>query len=250
MFQVNLFALQHIPEINTGDNIGKIIIDCMKEEGFLLSDGDIIVIAHKIVSKAEGRLIHLSQVQPGDDAKKLSDITGKDARLIELILQESEEIVKVRRGLIIARHRLGFVCANAAIDQSNAGKDSVVLLPENPDKSAKGISKLIKSEVGKDVAVVINDSHGRPFRQGSIGIAVGIWGMKPLLSYVGKKDRYGYKMRSSVEAIADELASAATLLMGQSNESRPVVLFKGISYEAGDDGVKPLIRPPELDLFR
>jgi len=247
---MNLFAPQNIPEINTGDNIGKIIIGCMKKEGFQLSDGDIIVIAHKIVSKAEGRLIHLSQVQPSDEARNLSDITGKDARLVELILQESKEIVKVQRGLIIARHRLGFVCANAAIDQSNAGKDSVVLLPENPDQSAKEICELIKSEVGKEVAVIINDSHGRPFRQGAIGIAVGIWGMKPLLSYIGKKDRYGYKMRSSVEAIADEMASAATLLMGQGDESRPVVIIKGISYEAGDDGVKPLIRPPELDLFR
>jgi len=250
MLQMSLFALQNIPDIKPGDDIGKIISDCMKREGFLLSDGDIVVVAHKIVSKAEGRLINLSQVEPSSKARQLSEIVGKDPRLIELILQESEEIVKVRKGLIIARHRLGFVCANAAIDQSNAGEGTAILLPENPDESAKRICKSIKEETGKNIAVIINDSHGRPFRQGAIGIAVGIWGIKPLLSYAGKRDRYGYTLRSSVEAIADELSSAATLLMGQSNEGRPVVIIKGLSYEAGDGGVKSLIRSPKLDLFR
>ncbi|MDD4569219.1 MAG: coenzyme F420-0:L-glutamate ligase [Tepidanaerobacteraceae bacterium] len=249
MYQMNLFAPENIPEINIGDNIGRIIIDCLKEKQFSLSNGDIIVIAHKIISKAEGRLIHLSEVLPSDEARNLSELTGKDPHLIQVILQESKEIVKVRKGLIIARHRLGFVCANAAIDQSNAGIDSVVLLPEDPDRSAKEICNLIKSELGKDVAVIVNDSHGRPFREGAIGIAVGIAGMKPLLSYVGKKDRYGYVMRSSVEAVVDEIASAATLLMGQSDESRPVVVIRGYSYEFGNDGIKDLLRPVEKDLF-
>ena len=250
MFRMNLFAPENIPEITSGDNLGRIFIDCLKREQFSLTDGDIVVVAHKIVSKAENRCIFLNDVIPSDRAKELGKITGKDARLIELMLHESKEVLKVRQGLIITRHRLGFVCANAAIDQSNAdGKDCVILLPKDPDKSARDIRKSIKQESGKTVAVIINDSHGRPFREGAIGIAVGIAGINPMLSYIGKKDRYGYVMRSSVEAIADEMASAATLLMGQGSESRPMVIIRGIPYGAGDEGKKSLIRPPKLDLF-
>lgn len=187
---------------------------------------------------------------PSDRAKETANLTGKDSRLIELILEESEEVLKVRQGLIITRHRLGFVCANAAIDQSNTGeKDGVILLPKDPDKSAREIRKTIKQKLGINVAVIINDSHGRPFREGAVGVAVGIAGINPMLSYIGKMDRNGYVMRSSVEAIADEMASAATLLMGQGSESRPVVIIRGFQYKAGNEGIKTLIRPTKYDLF-
>jgi coenzyme F420-0:L-glutamate ligase/coenzyme F420-1:gamma-L-glutamate ligase len=165
-------------------------------------------------------------------------------------LQESQEVLKVRKNVIITRHRLGFVCANAAVDRSNAGgEDRVILLPENPDKSASYVRISLGEKLKREVAVIINDSHGRPFREGAIGIAVGISGMAPLHSYIGKSDRYGYVMKTSVEAVADEIASAATLLMGQINESRPVVIIKGYEYEKSYSGIKENIRDPKKDLF-
>lgn len=249
MYEINFFAPENIPEIIMGNNIGKIIIDSLEENKFFLFDKDVIIIAHKIISKAEGRLIPLSKVLPTEEAIKLSCITGKDPRIVQLILDESEEIIRVRKGLIIARHKLGFICANAAIDQSNAGVGNVILLPKHPDKSARDICNFIKKETGKEIAVIINDSHGRAFREGAIGVAIGISGMKPMLSYIGREDRYGYVMRSSKEAIADEISSAATLLMGQSNESRPIVIMRGYSYEPSDEGMQELLLPPEKDLF-
>lgn len=250
MHQMSLFAPENLPEIKSGDDLGSIFINHLNRERFILNDGDILVIAHKIVSKAEGRFILLKNIVPSDRAKETANLTGKDSRLIELILEESEEVLKVRQGLIITRHRLGFVCANAAIDQSNTGeKDGVILLPKDPDKSAREIRKTIKQKLGINVAVIINDSHGRPFREGAVGVAVGIAGINPMLSYIGKMDRNGYVMRSSVEAIADEMASAATLLMGQGSESRPVVIIRGFQYKAGNEGIKTLIRPTKYDLF-
>jgi coenzyme F420-0:L-glutamate ligase/coenzyme F420-1:gamma-L-glutamate ligase len=247
---INLYALTKVPEICKNDNLGEIIARCIMEEGIEVNDGDIVVIAHKIVSKAEGRLVYLSKVTPGEQARELANICEKDPRLIEVILQESQEVLKVRKNVIITRHRLGFVCANAAVDRSNTGgEDRVILLPENPDKSACYIRISLGEMLKREVAVIINDSHGRPFREGAIGVAVGISGMAPLHSYIGKSDRYGYVMQTSVEAVADEIASAATLLMGQIDESRPVVIIKGYEYEKSYSGIKENIRDSKKDLF-
>lgn len=250
MNSIRIYSLNNVGNIKKGDELEEIIIKSLDKSGLNIDNGDILVIAHKIVSKSEGRVINLSNIKPSQKALKYSKITGKNPALIELILKESKKVLKVIKGIIIARHKLGYVCTNAGIDHSNAGdKNCVVLLPQNPDKSAKNIRIKLEKYFNKKIAVVINDTHGRSFRKGAIGIALGSNGIRPLVSYIGKRDRNGYKMKSSVEAIIDEIASAATLLMGQVNEGKPIVLIKGIRYEYSDEGAKSIIRKPRNELF-
>lgn len=250
MNSIRIYSLNNIGNIKRGDELEEIIIKSLDKSGLNIDNGDILVIAHKIISKSEGRVINLSNIKPSQKALKYSKITGKNPALIELILKESKKVLKVTKGIIIARHKLGYVCANAGIDHSNAGKKNcVVLLPQNPDKSAKNIRIKLEKYFNKKIAVVINDTHGRSFRKGAIGIALGSNGIRPLVSYIGKRDKNGYKMKSSVEAIIDEIASAATLLMGQVDEGKPIVLIKGIRYKYSDEGVKSIIRRPRNELF-
>ncbi len=250
MNSIRIYSLNNIGNIKRGDELEEIIIKSLDKSGLNIDNGDILVIAHKIISKSEGRVINLSNIKPSQKALKYSKITGKNPALIELILKESKKVLKVTKGIIIARHKLGYVCANAGIDHSNAGKKNcVVLLPQNPDKSAKNIRIKLEKYFKKKIAVVINDTHGRSFRKGAIGIALGSNGIRPLVSYIGKRDKNGYKMKSSVEAIIDEIASAATLLMGQVDEGKPIVLIKGIRYKYSDEGVKSIIRRPRNELF-
>jgi len=252
--QVQLIALPDFPQVIKGDDVAKLIIKTSAAAGFNLQDGDIIVLAHKIISKAEGRLVNLDDVLPGERAYEVANLTGKDPKLIELILRESSRISRVREGLIIVRHRLGFTSANAGIDRSNVPQDtsgeSVILIPENPDASAARLREEIKQRLDIELAVVIADSHGRPFRLGTVGVAIGVAGMPALWDQRGELDLYGYELQHTEVGTADEVASAASLLMGQAAEGTPVVLIRGLNLPSKRGQASDLIRPNEIDLYQ
>jgi coenzyme F420-0:L-glutamate ligase/coenzyme F420-1:gamma-L-glutamate ligase len=245
------WAPEPFPEIRPGDDLVAAVIAALRGAGLVPEPGDVVVIAHKVVSKSEGSVVDLRTVTPGTRALALAQDAHKDPRLVEVILRESTAVRRVRPGLIIAEHRLGFVCANAGVDHSNVGlgDDVVVTLPHDPDASAARIRDGLREAFGADVGVIVNDSHGRPFRQGTTGAAIGAAGLRVLRSYVGETDRYGYVLRVSVEAVADELAGMANLLQGQAAEGRPLVLIRG-AEEPGADRAADLVRPHEDDLFR
>ncbi len=244
-------AFDGFPDVRSGDSIPDLVVTCLRDHGFLPVDGDVLVIAHKVVSKAEGAMRNLATVRPGEEARALAEETDKDPRLCQVILEQSRRIVRHRRGLIIAEQRLGFVCANAGIDHSNAGGgDWVVTLPDDPDRSARAVRDAVHAAFGASVGVIINDSHGRAWREGAIGCCIGCAGIAPIHSHIGQVDRHGYVLRTSTEAVADELASAATLLQGQSAEGRPLALIRGAPVEPGEAGAGAIVRPAEKDLFR
>ncbi|MCS7363835.1 MAG: coenzyme F420-0:L-glutamate ligase [archaeon GB-1867-035] len=249
--EIRIIGLRGIPIIKEGDDIGKIICDAAKEQHIDIEDGDIIVIASKIVSKAEGRLIHLDTVTPSTFALRVAELTGKDPRLVELILQESNKIVKMKGRHLIMETRHGFVCANAGIDRSNVKgeKEIVSLLPKDPDASARKIMERIGELTGKKVAIIISDTFGRAWRRGHVNFAIGIAGMKPIKEYIGRSDMFGYTLRVTQMAVADELAAAAELAMGKA-DGIPVVIIKGYDYPKGEGTTQELIYPEEKDLFR
>ena len=253
---LTLTSLQHIPLIRQGDNLADIIVRALQENSILLEENDILVIAQKIVSKAEGRAVNLAGVTPSSRAIELGERTEKDARLVELILQESNEVIRTRLGTIIVEHRLGFVCANAGIDHSNvagagnAAEEWVLLLPAAPDHSAQTIRQQIQSQTGRQVGVLIIDSHGRAWRNGTVGIAIGVAGLPGLQDLRGEPDLFGFKLRITQVGVADELAAAASLVMGQASEGTPVVHVRGFPYPAREGSLQELLRPKEQDLFR
>jgi coenzyme F420-0:L-glutamate ligase/coenzyme F420-1:gamma-L-glutamate ligase len=215
--------------------------------------GDVLVVAQKIVSKAEDRFVALATVTPSARATEIAGETGKDPRLVEVILSESKRVVRTRRDLIIVEHRLGIVLANAGVDQSNVGTDAsdrVLLLPRDPDVSARALRGALAARYGCDVAVVINDSVGRAWRRGTVGIALGAAGLPSLLDLRGQPDMFGRQLRSSIVGLADEIAATASLMMGQAAESRPVVLIRGLSMPREDAPAQSLVRPEQEDLFR
>ena len=238
-------------DINKGDDITDLIMEAIKERNESLLENDIVIITHKIISKAEGKVADLSNIVPSEESKKISLNTGKDPRLVELIISQSNEIVKIERDIIITETKHGFVCANAGIDASNVGKLSnhVVLLPDNPDESARRIRNDIKSRTKVNVSIVISDTFGRPFRKGQVNVAIGIAGIDPLVSYIGKTDMYGKILKVTEIAIADELASAAELVMGKSSRI-PVAIVRGCNYIAEDSSISEINRSKEEDLFR
>ena len=238
-------------DINKGDDITDLIMEAIKERNESLLENDVVIITHKIISKAEGKVADLSNIIPSEESKKISLNTGKDPRLVELIISQSNEIVKIERDIIITETKHGFVCANAGIDASNVGKLSnhVVLLPDNPDESARRIRNDIKSRTKIDVSIVISDTFGRPFRKGQVNVAIGIAGIDPLVSYIGKTDMYGKILKVTEIAIADELASAAELVMGKSSRI-PVAIVRGCNYIAGDSSISRINRSKKEDLFR
>ncbi len=255
MRQMTLTAVPGIPDVQPGDDLGQIITQALEKVGYPLQDGDVVVVAQKIVSKAEGRLVALATVSPSPEAERWAKETEKDPRLIELILRESKEVLRARPGLIIVEHRLGFVCANAGIDHSNVGPENiedthVLLLPEDPDASAQRLREALRSRTGADVAVLIIDSHGRAWRLGTVGVAIGVAGLQPLTDLRGQVDRYGRPLRVTQVATADEIAAAASLLMGQAAEGTPVVIARGVPYRPGNGRLLDLLRPREQDLFR
>jgi coenzyme F420-0:L-glutamate ligase/coenzyme F420-1:gamma-L-glutamate ligase len=245
------WAPEPFPEVRPGDDLIAAIVAALRGAGLIPEAGDVVIVAHKVVSKAEASVIDLRTVTPGPRALDLAQQAGRDPRLVEVILRESTAVRRVRPGLIIAEHRLGFVCANAGVDHSNVGlgDEVVVTLPRDPDASAERIRAGLHEAFGVDVGVIVNDSHGRPFRQGTTGAAIGAAGLRVLRSYIGEPDRYGYVLRVSVEAVADELAATANLLQGQAAEGRPVVLIRGAD-QAGAGRAADLVRPQDEDLFR
>lgn len=250
MDRVTLCPLKGMGTIYAESNLCEELIRALEREEISLQNGDILVVAHKVVSKAEGRELPLVGVIAGPEARRLADLTGKSPQLCQLVLDESEEVVAAQRGILMARHHLGWTCANAGVDQSNTtAADSAVLLPKDPDASARAISQHLEERFGVKVAVLVSDTHGRPLREGIVGVVVGCWGIRPLRSYVGSADRSGREMRASVEAVADEIAAAASLLMGQGAESIPAVLVRGLDLPFEECGSDSLKRGKEREVF-
>jgi coenzyme F420-0:L-glutamate ligase/coenzyme F420-1:gamma-L-glutamate ligase len=251
---LSLTALAGVPTVRPGDDLAAIVLAAVERSGLSLETGDVVVLAQKIVSKAEGRAVELSTITPSPRAIDIATQSDKDPRVVELILAESTEVLRVRPGAVIVEHRLGFVAANAGIDQSNIGNteadERVLLLPLDPDGTCRRLRSEIRERAGIDVAVVIIDSIGRAWRNGTIGTAIGVAGMPGLLDLRTKPDLYGRALKTSELGLADELASAASLVMGQADEGRPIVLARGVPYARRDGTARELIRPKEIDLFR
>lgn len=253
---LTLTPLPEIPLIRPGDDLVEVILRSLEKAGLSLMDGDILALAQKIVSKAEGRVVNLAQVTPSPRAIGLAECVEKDARLIELVLQESKSILRTRPGTIVVEHRLGFVCANAGIDHSNVageGNDQeewVLLLPEDPDASAGDLRKRLESASGARLGVMIIDSHGRAWRMGTVGAAIGLAGLPGLVDLRGKTDLFNYNLRITQVGVADELAAAASLAMGQANEGTPVIHVRGFPYALREASLSELLRPKDQDLFR
>lgn len=252
--EIKLIGLEGIPLVKSGDDISKIIKEAILNSDYDLCDGDIILIAETLISKAEGNIIKLDDIVPSDKAVEIAEICKKDPKLVELILQNSTEIVEVGPNFIVTETKQGFVCANAAIDESNVEDGLATPVPENPDQSAREIREFLESEFEKDLAVIITDTQGRAFRVGAIGTAIGCSGINPLWVRVGEKDLYGRELETTEIATADELASAASLIMGQADEGLPVVIISGFSafnhLRKTDSDIRPLLRPKEFDVFR
>jgi coenzyme F420-0:L-glutamate ligase/coenzyme F420-1:gamma-L-glutamate ligase len=248
--------LQNIPLIRQGDNLADMILDSLSHSGIQLQTGDILVVAQKIISKAEGRMVNLAGITPTLQAIELAAKTEKDPRVVELILQESNEIVRTRPGTIIVEHKLGFVCANAGIDHSNvAGMgdekgEYVLLLPEDPEGSAKQLREHMHKRSNVDIGVMVVDSHGRAWRNGTVGMCIGLSGVPAVIDERGWKDLFGYTLRITVVGVADELAAAASLVMGQAAEGTPVAHVRGFPYPLRDGSFKELLRPKDQDMFR
>lgn len=228
--------------------MGELIARAARDQGIRFEDGDVLVVAQCVVSKAEGRVVDLRGVNPSQLAQTLAGRLDKDPREVEVILRQARDVVRLAH-VLIARTGHGFVCANAGVDRSNVEPEHVTVLPEDPDRSAMKIREAIKRRSGADIAVIISDTQGRAFRQGCLGVAVGMAGMRPLLDLRGKRDLYGKELRVTVTSPADALAGVAVAVMGEADESTPAVVIKGAVYERGEGSAKELVRPPELDLF-
>jgi coenzyme F420-0:L-glutamate ligase/coenzyme F420-1:gamma-L-glutamate ligase len=249
-------ALAGIPLIKPGDDLGKILARALLETSIELASGDVMIIAQKIVSKAEGRFVNLTTVTPSQTDIEVARKTEKDSRFIELVLSESKSIVRMRPGTIIVEHKCGFICANAGIDHSNVQglwgnpEDWVLLLPQDPDQSALRLRMQLEKISGARIGVLIIDTHGRAWRMGTVGVAIGLSGMPGLVDLRGVPDCFDYRLRVTQVAAADELAASASLLMGQAAEFTPVIHARGFPYPLREGSLKELIRPKELDLFR
>jgi coenzyme F420-0:L-glutamate ligase/coenzyme F420-1:gamma-L-glutamate ligase len=254
MTSLEVVPLAGLPLVRAGDDLAGLVASALKPNDVTLRAQDVLVVAQKIVSKAEGRIVDLATVEPSPRALELSALVEKDARLVEVILSESVRVVRARRGVLIVEHRLGFIMANAGVDRSNVapadGSERVLLLPKDPDRSAEALTRGLVALTGIDVAVVISDSFGRPWRQGTVGVAIGAAGLPALIDLRGKPDLFGRRLEATVVGFADEVAAAASLLMGQADEAQPVVLIRGLSWSAPESTAASIIRPPHEDLFR
>ena len=250
--ELRLIALPGIPEVVAGDSLSGLLISAVARADMTLQNGDVLVLAQKIVSKAEGRQVSLKAVTPSPRALELAREGNKDARFAELILRESREVLRVKPGVIIVEDKRGFIMANAGIDQSNVpgGEDEVLLLPENPDASAAKLRDELRAKTGANIGVLIIDSFGRAWRHGVTGIAIGVAGLPALVDKRGDKDREGRVLKVTQVAAADELAAAASLVMGQADEGTPAVLARGFPYALRESSVNELLRPAAEDLFR
>lgn len=253
---LTLTPLPGIPMIRTGDDLALIILDSLVRANLSLEDGDILVLAQKIVSKSEGRLVDLSTVTPSPQAYLFAEKVNKDARLLELILRESNEVLRTRGEVIIVEHRLGFICANAGIDHSNVKgeggdvEDWVLLLPENPDASARFLRNRLESASKARLGVMIIDSHGRAWRLGTVGVVIGFSGLPGVVDLRGTSDLFNLKLQVTQVGVVDELAAAASLVMGQAAEGTPVVHVRGFPYALREGCLEEVLRPKDMDLFR
>ena len=249
--KISIEALPGIPEIKKGDDLVALIAEALARRGRAPGDGDVFVIAQKIVSKAEGRQVELADINPSDEAIALARETDKDPRLVELILGESEEVVRQRQGVLIVASKLGLVQANAGIDRSNIeGDDSALLLPVDPDASARRIRQGLEARYGIHIGVIVSDSSGRAWRNGTVGLAIGASGVETLRDLIGKPDRFGRALEITTVGHGDELAAAASIVMGQADEGAPVALISGLPPDKTDQTAANLQRPQDEDLFR
>jgi len=255
--EVLIRAIPGIPTVETGDDLGELLAQSLERSGLALRDGDILVVASKIVSRAEGRFVDLATVDPSARARELALEVDKDPRLVELILQESESISRKRIGALIVRHRLGFISANAGIDASNAAPSAappqsgpwVLTLPADPDASAQQLRAFLGERFDVEVGVVVTDSWGRPFRHGTVGFAIGVDGLPALVDHRGLRDRHGRELETTETATADAIAAAADLVAGQSDEGRPLIVVRGLAFTPRASDSKTLLRDPDTDLY-
>jgi coenzyme F420-0:L-glutamate ligase/coenzyme F420-1:gamma-L-glutamate ligase len=253
MNELTLIPLTGIPLVKPGDDLGALVAAAANTAGLFLQDSDILVVTQKIVSKAENRFVHLDEVIPSPRAMELAQITGKDPRLVEVILWDTAEIIRASQGLLIVQHHLGFISANAGVDHSNVSTkaDTVLRLPADPDDSARRLRTRLRELSGAAPAVIVNDSHGRPWREGTVGVAIGVAGLVPVQDLRGRPDLFGYRLQYTTVGFADQVAAAASLVMGQADEGLPVVLVRGLAYQPGEDiSAHQILRPPETDVFR
>ncbi len=248
-FRLEVIGIENIPEVHEGDSIPALIVDACQKDHVSLTAGDVLIVAHKIVSKAEGRIVDLAGVTPSPFARTIAQQTGKDPRSIEVILAESRRIVRMARGILIVETHQGFICANGGVDSSNVGPGVVALLPKDPDASAENIRRELEKVTGVQLAVIISDSFGRPWRTGSVDVAIGVAGLEPLIDDRGQKDKSGYEMKASLIAVADELAGAGELVLGKTRQI-PVAVIRGFSSRGTQGKGGQLIRAPEVDIFR
>ncbi len=249
MSRVEIFPVRGIPEVQKGSDIALMVLEATRASGLALEHGDIVVVKQKVVSKAEGRVVELRKVKPGRRASELARTQKKDPRLVEMILQESVRVVRAGHGVIVTETKQGLVCANSGVDQSNVGKGFAVLLPTNPDLSAKRIRIGLEAATNKKLAVIVTDTFGRPWRKGQTDVAIGCSGIKPLVSYKGRTDAFGYELRVTEPAVVDEVAGAAELAVGKLGRI-PVAVVRGVEYTRGEAGVRSLIMERSRDLFR
>lgn len=251
---LGLFALSEVPLVAPGDDLASLIAASLRRGGPMPKPRDVLVVAQKIVSKAEGRYVDLATVQPSSRALQLAEETQKDPRAVEVILSESVRVVRSRPGLLVCEHRLGFIMANAGVDRSNLaprdGTERVLLLPRDPDASAEALRARLMAEFDIDMAIVINDSFGRPWRLGTAGVAIGAAGLPSIVDLRGHPDLFGRTLEVTVIGFADEIAAAASLIMGQADEARPVVLVRGLGWSGAALPAASIVRPPSEDLFR
>jgi coenzyme F420-0:L-glutamate ligase/coenzyme F420-1:gamma-L-glutamate ligase len=248
--ELRLIPIPLADEILSGDSLSDKLMKALRRLRIRVLSGDILVVKHKIVSKAEGRLVDLATIHPSDESIAWAKQYGLDARVIELALRESRSVIRRKNGVLITETRHGFLCANSGVDLSNVnGGSHALLLPEDPDRSAADLRRALKKQTGLSIPVIITDSFGRPWREGLTEFAIGIAGMKPLRDDRGRRDSHGYKLRASVEAVADELASAAGLVCGKLNRA-PACIVRGFRYEAGRGEIREMLRPAAGDLFR
>jgi coenzyme F420-0:L-glutamate ligase/coenzyme F420-1:gamma-L-glutamate ligase len=246
---VSIQGIEGIPEIQPGDDLGRTIAEACRSQAVTLQDDDVLVVTQKAVSKSEGRFVNLDDVEPSALAVEIATPWDKDPRHVEVVLRETRRIVKMDRGVIIVETRHGLVCANAGVDASNVPGGQLMLLPEDPDASARRIRESLRRETGADVAVIISDTFGRPWRAGYTEVAIGVAGMLPIIDYVGQIDTHGRELRATWICVADELASSAELVTGKVNRV-PVALIRGYAVPRGEGSAKEIVRAAELDLFR
>ena len=254
MTQLTLTALPHIPLIQRGDDLAAIILRGLRDANLTLEEGDVLVLAQKIVSKAEGRMVRLSEVIPSPRATALAAECGKDARFCEVVLWDTREVLRVRDGLIVVETTHGWVCANAGIDRSNVAphdaEEWVLRLPEDADRSAGELRERLRAAASRDIGIIINDTHGRAWRNGATGVAIGVAGLPAVEDLRGRTDLFGYHLQVTTIGLADQIASAGSLLQGQADEGRPIIHVRGVPRSNGEGSAREIVREKELDLFR